>query len=334
MKAFALFGLFLALPFWLTAQQKPQHSQYMINNYLLNPAISGIEDYAEVKLSSRQQWWGIEGAPVTFYLSAHLPLGPTAAPGTFGKENTKPTSFGQTPGQYGRYRRVKPHHGLGATLLHDRIGPFARTEGSVSYAYHLALTERVKLATGLNVGLIRQALRPTGLTFGTPVDNAAAGWALTRPNLGVGVWLYGSNFYLGAAGGQLFTNAIRLRRREFNPAYLPNHYFLTGAYKFSVGPDVAVIPSVLVKYTAPLPVSVDYNVRLVFADRVWAGASFRPRDSFIFLAGVTLHHALDISYAYDAGVSSLGGASAGSHELVLGLRLFNRQKVLCPQNLW
>lgn len=57
------------------AQQKPYHTQYILNNYILNPALSGIENYTDVKLSYRNQWTGIDGAPVTIYASAHAPIG-------------------------------------------------------------------------------------------------------------------------------------------------------------------------------------------------------------------------------------------------------------------
>jgi type IX secretion system PorP/SprF family membrane protein len=57
----------------VNAQQRPQYSQYMINNYLLNPAITGIEDYADIRVSHRRQWVGLDGAPVTSYVTAHTP---------------------------------------------------------------------------------------------------------------------------------------------------------------------------------------------------------------------------------------------------------------------
>jgi type IX secretion system PorP/SprF family membrane protein len=333
-KLLTVLALFFSIPSILVAQQKPQYSQYMINNYLLNPAISGIEDYADLKLGIRSQWAGIKGAPQTFYLSGHLPLGQSVKPGTFSQDTEKPTSFNKTKQQHGTYRPAKPHHGLGGLLLHDRIGPFARTEASFSYAYHLPLTKDIQLASGAAVGLLTQTLRSGEYTFGNPADNTAAGWTLVRPQASVGVWLYSPDFYVGAAGGQLFANAFTIGARDADPVHLPQHYFLTGAYKFKVGQSVALIPSVLVKSGAPWPLSIDYNLRAVFADRLWAGASFRQNDSFIGLAGLTINHFWEISYAYDAGVNAVGGASAGIHELVLGLRLFNRRQVLCPQNLW
>ena len=58
----------------VSAQQKPYYTQYILNNYILNPALSGIENYTDVKLSYRNQWAGIDGAPVTMYFSVQGPI--------------------------------------------------------------------------------------------------------------------------------------------------------------------------------------------------------------------------------------------------------------------
>jgi type IX secretion system PorP/SprF family membrane protein len=333
MKLFYLLPLLLALPLSLLAQQKPQYSQYMMNNFLLNPAISGIEDYADIKLGHRNQWTGVDGAPTTFYLSGHSKLGKGVNVPTHGTAKNKPGSFA-TPAQLAKYKKVKSHHGLGGVVLHDRIGPFVRTELNASYAYHQMLTSAVKLAGGISAGLISQRLRPDRLTFANPDDNAANGWKMDSPNLSAGLWLYSEDFYLGASVAQLLGNQLIPGTWRDRENQMPHHYFLTGARKFSLASNLAVIPSVLVKWVSPLPVSVDVNVRVVFADQVWGGLSYRQADSFAFLGGLTLNHTIDVGYAYDLGVSSLGRASGGSHELVLGMRLFNRYKVICPQNLW
>ena len=59
----------------LFAQQKPQYTQYVFNNLLLNPAVTGIENYTDVKAGYRTQWTGLSGAPVTSYLTVDAPLG-------------------------------------------------------------------------------------------------------------------------------------------------------------------------------------------------------------------------------------------------------------------
>src|SRR5204863_3864683 len=72
------------------AQQRPFYTQYILNNYILNPALSGIENYTDIKLSVRDQWIGLKGAPRTSYFSIQSPIGK-------GDYRTSSTSF-QVPG--------------------------------------------------------------------------------------------------------------------------------------------------------------------------------------------------------------------------------------------
>ena len=45
------------------AQQFPIYSQYMMNSFLLNPAVAGHEGYTSVNLTVREQWLGLQDAP-------------------------------------------------------------------------------------------------------------------------------------------------------------------------------------------------------------------------------------------------------------------------------
>lgn len=68
MKKFRLFLFISIISPDSAAQAKPSYSQYVLNNYILNPGVTGIENYIDVKVSTRNQWTGINGAPVTTYL--------------------------------------------------------------------------------------------------------------------------------------------------------------------------------------------------------------------------------------------------------------------------
>jgi hypothetical protein len=57
------------------AQQRPHYTRYILNYYILNPAVSGIETIRDVKLSARDPWLGLNGAPETFYLTIQGPIG-------------------------------------------------------------------------------------------------------------------------------------------------------------------------------------------------------------------------------------------------------------------
>ena len=105
----------------LAAQQKPGYTQYILNNYIINPAITGIENYTDVKISYRNQWTGIDGAPVTTYLSIQGPVGKK-------DYRTNSTSF-EVPGENPRgrsymesYTAAEPHHGLGGIIVSDNTG--------------------------------------------------------------------------------------------------------------------------------------------------------------------------------------------------------------------
>jgi len=79
------------------AQQQPHYTQYVMNGYILNPAITGIENYTDVKISHRHQWVGLQDAPVTTYLTIHKPIGKQ-------DDRTTATSFDmQNENPRGRY---------------------------------------------------------------------------------------------------------------------------------------------------------------------------------------------------------------------------------------
>ena len=118
------------------AQQRPHYTQYILNNYILNPAITGIENYTDIKLSARDQWVGLNGAPRTAYFTVQSPIGKK-------DYRTTATSF-DIPGENPRgkaywesYTAAEPHHGIGMIVMNDRTGSFNRFTADVTYAYHI-----------------------------------------------------------------------------------------------------------------------------------------------------------------------------------------------------
>ena len=56
------------------AQQVPLYSQYMMNGFLLNPAVAGSEGYTAINLTAREQWLGLKNAPKTHAVSGQTRL--------------------------------------------------------------------------------------------------------------------------------------------------------------------------------------------------------------------------------------------------------------------
>ena len=60
--------------FSIKAQSDALYSQYMFNQFTINPAYAGSRDALSAVLLYRTQWVGLEGAPNTVNLSAHSPF--------------------------------------------------------------------------------------------------------------------------------------------------------------------------------------------------------------------------------------------------------------------
>lgn len=311
----------------VSGQQRSQYTQYMMNNYILNPALSGIEDYTDVKMATRHQWVGLDGAPVTYYISAHTPLG---------KEVSQVKSGGSRKGvrkvNRNRFNKPYPHHGVGVMAMADKTGELKRNSFSASYAYHLPLTKDISFSTGAYGGVVGNTFNTGGATYINPDPAVSAAYInKTYLDLGAGIWIYSRDFFVGFSGAQLLKSTQDVNSTESGSAgQLQRHFYGTGGYKIRLSPDFSFIPSVLVKVTPPSPVSVDLNLKAVYADRVWIGGSYRSKDSFSAMVGANVSYLLEVGYSYDLNTSNLSIANTGTHEVVIGLKLFNKGRAICP----
>jgi type IX secretion system PorP/SprF family membrane protein len=331
-----LFVIFVLITGAATAQQKPQYTQYVFNNYLLNPAVSGIENYTDVKLGYRSQWTGLDGAPITSYLTINAPLGQNFIQGDA-------TAFPSGGGEYPasrlytqNYRAAEPHHGIGFTLVTDKAGPITQTSIDATYAYHIGLTDHLNLSLGVAAGVTRTALNTSEITLETALDPAITNgnngnW---NPDVGLGTWLYGPNYYFGLSVQQLLPQNLYFNssRSAVDASKTVPHFFATGGVKMFISDDLALVPSFLIKEIKPVPLTYDLNLKVSFQDRFWLGGSYRHNDSFGVLAGFNLNSFMNVGYSYDITTSALNTVSNGSHEIVIGLLLNNRYKVNCPQH--
>jgi type IX secretion system PorP/SprF family membrane protein len=201
-KQITIFAAIVLCSTAVLAQAKPSYTQYVLNNYILNPAVAGIENYVDARISYRNQWTGIKGAPVTTYVSVH---------GSIGKQDTRTnaTSF-QVPGYNPRgtsywdnYTAPERHHGAGLTMVNDRAGYINRWSIYGSYAYHIPLSVKTTLSAGLNAGVSSVSLDRSKIDFaGLDPNDPAIGYANNelkkiKPELGAGLWLYGSRAFAG-----------------------------------------------------------------------------------------------------------------------------------------
>lgn len=325
------------------SQQKPHYTQYILNNYILNPALSGIENYVDVKFSHRHQWVGLQDAPVTSYFTIQGPIGKkdykTNATTLFdlSGDNPRGNDYWQN------YEASAPHHGIGMQIINDRTGAFNNFSAFATYAYHIGVGKRTNLSAGIGLGVSKLSLDPTKLNFGTiqPVDPSVYGndeLGNTRMDMNAGLWLYSDKYFVGLAANQLIPHKLDFSGNLLTVGErgkMVPHIFATAGYRILVSEDINLIPSVMVKSIGSLPTQIDINAKAQFRDFLLIGASYRAKYGFAGMAGINLLRGLTVSYSYDYSTTNINTVSQGTHEVVLGFILGNKYNDdTCPKNVW
>jgi hypothetical protein len=80
---------------------------------------------------------------------------------------------------------------------------------------------------------------------------------------------------IGFNDGKLGGDSVTIINGKLVP-----HMFLQAGYRFLLGEDLSLLPSVTAKYINPVPLSFDVNLKLQYRDLMWMGVSARPDDGF------------------------------------------------------
>ena len=280
------------------AQQLPMYSQYLTNDFILNPAIAGSKPYFPIQINSRTQWSGLGTiAPKTDTLSYHMPVDYDAI-------------------------------GIGAIVMQDETGPYSQIGVTLSFAYHIQLDEDdvTRLSLGLSGLMTQHTLNQDDLIFHNPEPEFQGSYSKMVPDASFGAYLYSKNFSLSASAHQLFESTFKESVQDiFGDNSQVRHYFAHASYRINIHSDLAIEPSLLVKSTEVSPTQLDVNARLIIDNNYWAGLSLRSSESLVVLAGLNMG-SLFLSYSYDYGISSLSSVASGSHEISLGFNINDKRK--------
>jgi len=272
-------------------QQVPHFTQYMFNDYVINPAIAGTHSYYQVRLNSRLQWVGITDAPQTNSLSVYGP-------------------------------HTSKDMGFGGHVYTDVAGPTSRNGLYGTYAYNIVLNDNMRLSMGASAGIVQSKIDGTRITFHEP-DNIPSLESVAStfvPDASVGLYLYASNFYAGFSAHQLFNNKLNYYENSTGLNKLKTHFYLTGGYTYAINSDFIIEPSIIIKGIMPVPVQADLSVRAYYREMLWMGAAFRSRDAASVLIGYIHDERFYFGYSYDISFSGIRTHNSGTHEIMLGMR--------------
>lgn len=306
----------------IKAQQLPIYSQYMLNGFLLNPAIAGHEGYTGINITGREQWLGLKDAPSTYALSAQTRL--------------LKNSFISRSASIKRRRRIMSRSGrvgMGIYVFSDWNGAFNRTGAQYTYSYHLTF-RKSQLSfgasiTGYQFRIDDEKIRLyTDDAFYYSMDKSAM-----IPDANFGVYYSDRNLYAGFSALQLFENTLKLTDQDGADFKMVRHYFAMAGYRFMINDNVYIEPSFLLKTTENFVSQLDFNGKVYIREDYWAGLSYRTGGSYslseesiggggssVIIMGGARFDKFYFGYAFDYNLSAISKYSIGSHELMLGMK--------------
>jgi len=266
------------------AQEPFTFTQYMNNVTPINNAYSTTENAANVSVVGRKQWIGIDGAPSSFLFNGSVPI----------------TGIGSN---------------AGLTFLQDKIGSENLTEINAFFAKKVQLSGTNFLSASINAGfrnhkITYSSLDPTDPKFQNSDVNE------TISNLGFGVMLYGSDYYVGLSLPRLSLNSSA-------STGLPNDYYLTAAYIKDLGTDFKVKPSFLLSYQGnALPIEYNLSATLYVKSVVGVGFNYRNDNAMAGILSVNINNNIQFGYSYQfsVGTYTIGGINNTTQELTLSYR--------------
>jgi len=246
--------IFLALPWMdvLHSQQMPLYSDYVMNGFILNPAVAGSDGFTTIGLSARDHMVGFDNSPKTSVISFQSRL-------LRQKHEVKNGGLFKNRSVSKRSGRV----GLGAQIFTDKNGYMERSGGQIAYAYHLNMAKG-QLSFGLAASTFQFHIALEQLKFRDQaneiiVDQGFANQVLV-PDVSAGTYYLTPTAFLGFSAANLFQSRIRIGSETYDYR-LYRHYYLMGGKRINAESEFAFEPSFLLKGTEKLVLQADIQMR-------------------------------------------------------------------------
>ena len=280
------------------AQYDPSYSHYFSMEPSFNPASVGKENVLNVVGAYALDFAGFEHNPNTFYVGADMPL-----------------------------YFLKSYHGVGLSMLNDKIGLFTHQRIAGQYAFRFKLFGG-RLAAGIQAGLLMEKFDGSKLDVADSNDPALPSSEVSGNSLDLGFGLYYThkNWYAGASVQHITAPQIDLG--ETNEFKVDPSYYLTAGYNIKLrNPLISIPTSTLVRYDG-VSWRGDITARVVYKNdkkMLYGGVSYSPTNSVTALIGGSFH-GINIGYSYEVYTSAINPGN-GSHELFVSYQTdINLQK--------
>jgi len=297
MKKIGLILVAIAVNFSLSAQQLSMYSQYYWNDFVINPAFTGIKNTPRVQLGYRNQWSGFKGAPKTYTIGGHTSL----------KNNNM---------------------GLGGMIFSDDHGGAIKQNGvMLNYSYNLKIDKQSGISFGIAGILNQYGYNGSDIQNINPDATLQTNVRQLVPDLNFGVVYHLKNkLYIGLASSQLIQSRLKkLNQFSTSQNQLIRHYNLSASYLTKINSTLTAEPYAMMRTIFIKAPQVELGAKVTYNDFVFGGLSYRSKDAVIGLIGMNYKNFV-LAYSYDFTLSSIRNYSSGSHEVLLAYQFNKKSK--------
>lgn len=267
-----------------------------------NPAAVGEGELMKVSGLHRMQFTGIDGAPMSTYITFHS-----------------------------AFVLGKTHHGAGVRFLNDMYGLWKNQSFYGQYAYRQKIGKGY-LGMGIEAGLVNVTFMGDSVNL-DELENAGSEYhAGSDPSipvgqasgmkfdLGAGLYYSTARWYVGASYSHILHPTIELVSQsgtEGTSMKVRGTLYAMGGYRFRIkNSDFALVPSAMLMSDFS-SWNLDLTLMTEFKEKYRWGLSYRVMDGVGLLLGMEVISGLELGYNYELPTSKLLLESYGSHEIFL-----------------
>ncbi len=310
--------MLLAKPFHIAlAQQLPHYSQYLMNEFLINPSVAGVDGRTSLNLSARKEWIGfVQNTPETYSFNAQTRI-------LKSKFSIGSRIFGGSNYKSGSKGRV----GLGINIFNDNNAAIHQTGIQLTYAYHIFIRNS-QLSFGLSGSAFQFRISKEDAQLKNPQEDplyGLIGKSTIIPDASFGANFMTQKYHFGFSIAQVFQSRIKIGSgSEFtnsSDVRLKRHYYFIGSYRniFERNKRWEYEPSFIFRTNEKLQFLSDVSLKFLYNREYWFGMSFRTSGDIIVMGGMKFNN-LYFAYSFDYGFNGITRYTKGSHEITLSMK--------------
>jgi type IX secretion system PorP/SprF family membrane protein len=273
-------------------QDYPWSLQYVTNMHTINPAFVGLWDRAGLMVSTKTNWVGIKGAPLSQYIGYFTPI-------------------------------KDQRSGVGVSIQRLVTGLEKRLSITGDYSYQVRVDMYNYLRFGLRVGIVNfdNALTQYQL-YPDKIPDSEFNTDVRLYNMttfGMGAVFFNENLFVSLSVPQIISNTFRVNRNVFSSLEDFKTAYLSGGYVFSLVRGIRLRPNLLVAGTIGKPVYADVAALVYLPSELQFGLNIRTIGTVCFSAQYTFKNKIRIGYAADyAVISDIRKYQLGTYEVIVG----------------